>query len=168
VQAYIDNGSLAALVGFLGEAEAPSVENARVPEGSISAGEEVIDGVTFTYEIQLNAEATEQLVIGIPEARALVVQDLIYNSNHFFPGLDRDNWIAALEALQARTEYDTFLVGHGLPASRGVLDSALSYLHFVQATAATADDIIAAVQTQYPNYTGTGILGFWNQFFQPS
>jgi len=91
VQAYIDNGSLAALVGFLGEAEAPSVENARVPEGSISAGEEVIDGVTFTYEIQLNAEATEQLVIGIPEARALVVQDLIYNSNHFFLGLDRDN-----------------------------------------------------------------------------
>ncbi len=168
VQDRLNAGAVQSATGLMGEREVPS--EARVPEGSLKAGKETIDGVTFTYEIRQNAEATEHVVVGVPEARTLITQDLLYNNVHFFPGVDRANWITILEDLRGRDDFDSFYVGHGLPTSKGEFDEALAYLNFVQETvagAASADDIIGKLKARFPSYSGDLLLGFWAQFFKP-
>jgi glyoxylase-like metal-dependent hydrolase (beta-lactamase superfamily II) len=165
---YIEAGSVEQVVALVGETEVPT--EVRPAEVGIEAGDETIDGVTFNYEIITDAEAPEHLIVRIPEAGVIVLNDLLYSNMHFFPGQNRDNWITVLEQLRGSLEgFDTLLPGHGLPATRGEIDGAIDYLTFVQETAASASsgqDIIDAVQAEYPGYEGTGILPFWNQFFQ--
>ncbi|MDX2161228.1 MAG: MBL fold metallo-hydrolase [bacterium] len=170
LDAYIAADSVQGAAALVGEAEVPP--EVRPAEGSLELGDTVIDGVTFNVEQVSNAEATETLVIRIPEVGAVVLQDLLFSDNHFFPGVDRANWIAELENLRGNLEgFDTLLPGHGLPTTPGALDDAIAYLTFANETvanAATAQDIIDALQAEYPTYDGTLILSFWNQFFQPS
>lgn len=168
VRHEIQDGAVQGAAGLIGASEVPS--EARIPEGTLTAGTETIGGVTFTFDIRQNAEAPEHVLVSIPDAKTLIVQDLIYNNAHFFPGQDRANWIATLDSLRTSPDVDLLLVGHGLPASRGELDDAIAYLNFVQemvASASSPDDIIAAVTKRYPTYGGAAILGFWQQFFQP-
>jgi glyoxylase-like metal-dependent hydrolase (beta-lactamase superfamily II) len=167
VQADIDGGGVEQRAGLVGAAEVPS--EPRVPEGSVTAGEEMIDGVTFAYDIVNNAESPEQLNIRLPDYGVVVVQDLLYNNAHFFPGVDRTVWIQALQDLRGLTSYDTVLVGHGLPATLGIIDNAIAYLEFANEAAegaTSADEVIAALTAEYPTYSGTGILGFWGLFIQ--
>lgn len=162
VQGFVDGGGLEGLAALLGEDEVTSEPN--VPEAGIEAGEETIDGVLFEYDIRNNAEAVEQIVIRIPEARTMIVQDLIYNNAHFFPGVDRDNWLTILEDLRGEEGFDTLLAGHGVPTTPAELDNGIEYLTFVQETVAeaeSADDIIAAVTERYPSYGAVGLLPFW-------
>jgi glyoxylase-like metal-dependent hydrolase (beta-lactamase superfamily II) len=169
VQADIDGGGVEQRAGMVGESEVPA--EPRAPEGSVEAGETTIDGVTFAFDVVNNAEAPEHLNVRLPDYGVVVVQDLIYNNAHFFPGLDRANWISILEDMRGMTDYDTVLVGHGLPATIGELDNAIKYLQFAEAAAVeagSADDVIAALQAEYPTYQGAGILPFWGMFVQGS
>jgi glyoxylase-like metal-dependent hydrolase (beta-lactamase superfamily II) len=169
VQADIDNGGVEQRAGLVGESEVPA--EPRVPEGVLETGETSIAGLTFEIESVANAEAPEQLIIRLPDLGTVIVQDLLYNNAHFFPGVDRANWITILEGLRGLSGYDTVLVGHGLPATLGLIEPAIQYLEFaneVAASAESADDIAAALQAEYPSYAGAGILSFWGLFFQPS
>jgi glyoxylase-like metal-dependent hydrolase (beta-lactamase superfamily II) len=169
VQAAIDGGTIENLANLVGSSEVPT--EAYVPQGTIIAGSETIDGVEFVFEIITQAEATEHLLVRLPEFGVVVVQDLIYNDAHFFPGVDRENWIRSLEALRADDTYEVYLVGHGLPATRGELDNAIAYLSYaneVSTTAQAGQEIADALAQQYPSYGGLLLLTFWQQMFMPS
>ena len=143
-------------------------ETPALPEGSLTAESEEIDGIAFEYRVDDNAEAVQHLSIHLPEANVWIVQDLIYNNAHFFPGVDRTNWIATLESLGSDTvNDDLLLVGHGLPTTRGEVQSAIAYLQLADELAADATDgasVITALQEAYPTYGGDELLGFWSVF----
>jgi glyoxylase-like metal-dependent hydrolase (beta-lactamase superfamily II) len=143
-------------------------ETPNLPEGTLTAESEQIDGIAFEYRVDDNAEAVQHLSIHLPEANVWIVQDLIYNNAHFFPGVDRTNWIATLESLGSdTTNDDLLLVGHGLPTTRGEVQSAIAYLQLADELAADATNgasVIAALQEAYPTYGGGELLGFWSVF----
>jgi|GEM_PF-446661 glyoxylase-like metal-dependent hydrolase (beta-lactamase superfamily II) len=170
VQAYVDAGSVAQVAGFAGESEVP--ETINVPEGALALGDLSIDGVSFTLERVTDAESTQQVNVLIPDAGVIVLQDLLYANVHFFPGINRPNWIATLEGLRDSTQgYSTLLAGHGVPTTRGELDQAIRYLTAAEAAvaqASTYEDIVAALQAEFPAHEGAGILPFWASFFTPA
>lgn len=169
VETSVEEGMLDGLAERLGEDEVP--EEPYLPVGEIEAGEETIDGETFVYDIYENAEATEQIVIRLPEAGVAIVQDLIYSNVHFFPlGVDVPNWMAVLRELRglAQEGYTTLLPGHGVPTTLGELDQGLAYLAFQEETlynAITAEDAITALMVRYPMFAGVGILNFVNMLY---
>ena len=165
VQAQIDSGAAAQTAANFGPEGTPAP---RAPDGKLQLGARTIDGVAFEFEVRTNAESPEELVIKLPEANAIIIQDLIYNGVHFWPGTDRKNWITILENLRTLKGFDTLLVGHGLPTSRGQIDHAIEYLTFANDTAATAqkaEDISAALAKRYPDYDGGFVLTYWPRFF---
>ena len=143
-------------------------ETPNLPEGTLTAESEQIDGIAFEYRVDDNAEAVQHLSLHLPEANVWIVQDLIYNNAHFFPGVDRTNWIATLESLGSdAVNDDLLLVGHGLPTTRGEVQSAIAYLQLADELAAGATDgasVIAALREAYPTYGGDELLGFWSVF----
>lgn len=129
-----------------------------------------IGGVTVEFRAYDNAEAPKTIVAVLPEQRVAVVQDLVYNGVYFAPGVDRKNWIATLEELRDDDAFDTLLVGHGLPTTRGELDTAIGYVQTLDAAwdaASTPDDVTAAMKAAYPGYDGEFLLGlaaaYWDK-----
>lgn len=168
IQTQIDSGAVKGNAEVMG-AEVPA--EPHVPDGKLVLGSQTIDGVTLEIEAKTNAESPEELVIRIPEAGAIIVQDLLYNGVHYFPGLDRQNWLTILESFRTLKGYDTLLVGHGMPTSLGQIDHAIEYLTFVNETVASAEkaeDITMALTKRYPMYRGAFLLTFWPMFFQGS
>ncbi len=159
---------LGVLASVGAESEAPETPN--LPEGSLTGEAEEIDGVSFEYRIDNNAEGVEHLSIHLPQANTWILQDLIYNNTHFFPGVDRPNWIATLQSLATETtQEDLLLVGHGVPTTKGEIDSAIAYLQVadeVASSGASGEEIIAALQEAYPSHGGEELLGFWPLFVQ--
>ena len=160
LQQRIDEGSAQAPEGFI------------APEGALEAGTLVIDGLTYDISIYLDAEAAEQLVIRIPEAKTIILQDLLYNAGYFFPGQNRVNWIQVLDELRkamVTENITTVLVGHGVPTTRGTLDVGIEYLTLLEelfTTAASAEEVVQGIQARYPSYEGAFILTFYALFFQ--
>lgn len=129
--------------------------------GDLALGEAMIGSVPVEFRHYESAEAPHQVVTVLPEQKVAIVQDLVYNGVYFAPGVDRANWISTLRGLRDDPAFDTLLVGHGLPTTRGELDTAISYLetlHEVMETAATPDDAIAAMKAAYPSYSGDFLL----------
>ncbi|MEL6450810.1 MAG: MBL fold metallo-hydrolase [Pseudomonadota bacterium] len=129
-----------------------------------------IGGVPVEFRAYDNAEAPKTIVAVLPEQKTAVVQDLVYNGVYFAPGVDRGNWIATLEALRDDPVCDTLLVGHGLPTTRGELDTAIGYLKTFDAAwqaGAKPDDVKAAMMAAYPGYDGAFLLGlieaYWDK-----
>ncbi|WP_172839407.1 MBL fold metallo-hydrolase [Tateyamaria omphalii] len=138
--------------------------------GDLALGMTDIGGVPIEFRAYENAEAPKAIVAVLPEQRVAVVQDLVYNGIYFAPGVDRKNWIATLEALRDDPAFDTLLVGHGLPTTRGELDTAIGYLKTLDAAweaAATPDDVVGAMKAAYPGYGGAFLLGltaaYWDK-----
>ena len=136
----------------------------------LALGMTEIGGVPVEFRAYDNAEAPKTIVAVLPEQRVAVVQDLVYNGVYFAPGVDRGNWIATLEALRDDPSFDTLLVGHGLPTSRGELDTAIAYVKTLDAAweaGGTPDDVVAAMKAAYPAYAGdfllTLIAAYWDK-----
>lgn len=129
-----------------------------------------IGGVPVEFRAYDNAEAPKAIVAVLPEQRVAVVQDLVYNGIYFAPGVDRENWIATLEGMRDDPSFDTLLVGHGVPTTRGELDTAIGYLKALNAAweaASTPEDVIGAMKAAYPGYGGEFLLGltaaYWDK-----
>ncbi len=142
----------------------------RAPEGGVVGGTEIIDGVTFEFEIISDAEAPEQILIKLPEAGAVIAQDLMYNNAHFFPLGNNANWISTLEGLRPLVDdgYSLMFNGHGLPSSLGEIDEAIDYLNFqseTMANASTGQEAIDALIERYPSYGGLVLTSFVNFMF---
>ncbi|MEM9341616.1 MAG: MBL fold metallo-hydrolase [Pseudomonadota bacterium] len=129
--------------------------------GDLALGETTIGGVTVDFRAYDNAEAPKTIVAVLPEQKVAVVQDLVYNGVYFAPGVDRKNWIATLESFRDDPSFETLLVGHGLPTTRGELDTAIAYLKVFDAAwdaGDTPDAVKAAMMEAYPSYDGEFLL----------
>ena len=143
-------------------AEGQFPEPTPVLEGAdIEIGLTEMSGVPVEFRHYENTEAPHMIVAVFPEQKVAIVQDLVYNGVFFAPGTDRKNWIATLEALRDDPSFDTLLVGHGMPTSRGELDTAISYIKVLDdamTNAGTPDAAAAQIKAAYPGYTGEFLL----------
>jgi glyoxylase-like metal-dependent hydrolase (beta-lactamase superfamily II) len=152
-------------------AEGQFPEPASLLNGSdLTLGMTEIGGVKVEFRAYDNAEAPKAIVTVLPDQKVAIVQDLVYNGIYFAPGVDRKNWIATLEGLRDDPSFDTLLVGHGLPTTRGELDTAIGYLKTFDAAwdaGATPDAVTAAMKEAYPSYDGEFLLGligaYWDK-----
>jgi glyoxylase-like metal-dependent hydrolase (beta-lactamase superfamily II) len=124
--------------------------------GQLAEGERVVGGVTFRLRRVLDTEAPEIMVIEVPAARAVIVQDLVYNRVHAVVSRQIDNWVSVLRGLQqdgARTPL--ILAGHGEPAAVGDLAGMIRYLETVKplmAPGASAEAIVAEMTRAFPDH----------------
>ncbi|MFV1564814.1 MULTISPECIES: MBL fold metallo-hydrolase [Phaeobacter] len=136
--------------------------------GDITPGVTEMSGVPVDFRHYRDNEAPHMLVAVLPEQKVAIVQDLVYNGIFFAPGVDRANWIATLEEMRDDPAFETLLVGHGLPTSRGELDTAIAYIKVLDdamTNAATPDDAIAQIKAVYPGYTGDFLLSLINEYW---
>ncbi|MCH2249548.1 MAG: MBL fold metallo-hydrolase [Cognatishimia sp.] len=136
--------------------------------GDIAVGSTTLSGVEVEFRHYKDVEAPHMLVSVLPEQQVAVVQDLVYNGIYFAPGTDRANWIATLQELSDDPAFETLLVGHGLPTTRGDLDTAIAYIRVmddVMKTAATPDDAIAQMKAAFPAYTGEFLLSLIPEYW---
>lgn len=126
----------------------------------LAMGMTEIGGVPVEFRHYENTEAPHLIAAVLPEQKVMIVQDLVYNGVFFAPGVDRKNWIATLEALRDDPAADTLLVGHGLPTSRGELDTAIAYVKVLDEAMSldTPEEAQAMLKAAYPGYTGDFLL----------
>lgn len=120
-----------------------------------------MSGVPVEFRHYANTESFDMIVTVFPEQKVAIVQDLVYNGLYAAPGIDRTNWISTLESLRDDPAFDTLLVGHGLPTSRGDLDHMIRYVKAMDEIindAATPDDAVAAIKEAYPSQDGEFLL----------
>lgn len=144
--------------------EAKSVLNG--PDITIGISE--MAGVPVEFRHYENNEAPHMIVTVLPDQKVAIVQDLVYNGVFFAPGVDRKNWIVTLEGLRDDSAFETLLVGHGLPTTRGDLDTAIAYITVmddVMTTAATPDDAIAQLKAAFPSYGGEFLLSLISEYW---
>ncbi|MDJ0858844.1 MAG: MBL fold metallo-hydrolase [Dinoroseobacter sp.] len=140
-----------------------------LPSGGLATGAAMWDGVAVEISEIKDAEAANTLTFHFPDAGLIVAQDLLYASAHAFPLGNTPNWIAALEGIRDTEGVKIIGAGHGLPASLGAVDDAISYLNFqndVISNSADAEAAVAAIREAYPGYGAAGLLNFVNYRFQ--
>jgi glyoxylase-like metal-dependent hydrolase (beta-lactamase superfamily II) len=124
---------------FLGASGANLVSERKadssVPEvaGTLADGTETIDGVTLRYRVVLDTEAPEILVVEVPAAGAVIVQDIVYNKVHAVVSRQIDTWVGVLKDLERRADASPLiLAGHGEPAGPADLPGLIAYLEAVK------------------------------------
>lgn len=137
---------------------------------NIAVGTTRIGGVTVEFRHYTATEAPHIIVAVLPEQKIAIVQDLVYNGVFFAPGVDRQNWIATLELLRDDPAFETLLVGHGLPTTRGEFHTAVEYLKVMDqawADAATPAVFIETMKAAFPGYAGEFLLSlaepYWDK-----
>ncbi len=136
--------------------------------GDVVPGMTEMSGVKVEFRHYTNTEAPHMLVTVLPDQKVAIVQDLVYNGVYFAPGVDRANWIATLEGLRDDPAFETLLVGHGLPTSRGELDTAIAYIKVlddVMTNAATPDAAMASLKESFPGYGGEFLLSLIGEYW---
>lgn len=140
----------------------------KTPTHVQKEGKEVIDGVTFIFEKSTENEAAVSLVIKVPEVKAYIVQDIVYNKTHLFISGSTLGWRKALQEIKKDNQYTLILPGHGKPTDRSVIDEDLKYLDVVDKVLASTnskkeykDKILAA----YPGYGGVHLIDIYLQYY---
>ena len=105
-----------------------------VPQHSVVPGtSEVIDGLTYEYEVVEGAESEAQLLIKLPELGAVIAQDLVYSGVHIWLGMGWfEKWAAELQRLADTDGYDYILAGHGLPCTKDEIYNNIRYIQTAQ------------------------------------
>lgn len=136
------------------------------PSVEIAPGTEVIDGIPFVFEAVTGGEASDELVIKLPEQGVLIAQDLVYHDIHLFLGNnDIAGWHEAIDTLANGGAYDTILAGHGLPAGPEILSEIGAYL--AAARELLGDDGEAykkAIVERFPAYRGQFVIDIANRY----
>jgi glyoxylase-like metal-dependent hydrolase (beta-lactamase superfamily II) len=143
---------------------------ARQPDRLLIKKEEVIDGVRLEYRLVRSAETEDALVVALPDARAIIVQDLVYNRSHLFLGeKDFDGWRAALREYRT-LPYDHVLPGHGLPGGVALYDEMITYLDFAEnalKASRTAAEFRERLINQFPSHGCHKVLDHQLRFLFP-
>jgi len=128
---------------------------ARQPDRRVDEGEEIIDGVRIEHRRLRSAETEDALIVALPDAGAVIVQDLVYNRAHPFLGEQRfDAWRTALERYRD-LPYGIVLPGHGVPGGKALYDEMIDYLDFAEdalKASAAAVEFKERILRHYPDY----------------
>jgi glyoxylase-like metal-dependent hydrolase (beta-lactamase superfamily II) len=143
---------------------------AEKPSLVVTPGTETIDAVRFEFIHLQHAETEHALMIGIPEHRILITQDLIYNRVHVFISERAfETWSAGLEHYKAQP-FEKILPGHGAPAGRELYDRMQNYLSTareVLSKASDGDDLKGRLSAAFPDYAGRSLLDHQKRFLFP-
>jgi glyoxylase-like metal-dependent hydrolase (beta-lactamase superfamily II) len=147
-------------------------DHARRVDHRIEEGEETVDGVRILHRRVRNAETKDALVIALPEADAIIVQDLVYNKSHPFLGERAfEDWKTALREHRA-LPYGNVLPGHGNPGGLELYDHMIEYLDFAETALKDAGDAAGlrrALVSRFPDYGGLKVLDQQMRFlFRPA
>ncbi|MEV6956628.1 MBL fold metallo-hydrolase [Streptomyces sp. NPDC051183] len=142
-----------------------------VPDADIVPGEVVISGVRFLFQHVEETESDHTLTITLPDHGLALVADLLAAAHHhlFTVNPHFDGWIAGVNEMRAevgRYGLKTIIVGHGAPVGADVLPASIAYLEAAKkayASAATAEDYVAALSASMPDRTPEMWLGFSSQ-----
>jgi glyoxylase-like metal-dependent hydrolase (beta-lactamase superfamily II) len=143
---------------------------ARRPDRRVAEGAEILDGVRLELRRLNGAETEDALTIALPDAGAIIVQDLVYHHAHPFLAERRfNNWREALRAYQA-LPYEVVLPGHGLPGGKALYEGMLRYLdvaeealHVTRSPSKFREHMI----DRFPNYGGLKVLDHQLRFLFP-
>lgn len=140
-----------------GECDAVT-DRVRMPAQVLEPGEQTIGGVRFVFESVAKAEDDDQLVIRVPTAKTLILQDLMATDAHGFTAAGMiDSWIELLRGYAGEAEYTHVLAGHGAPVGHAGLDEMVAYLEqskAILAKAESGEDFIAQMQAAFPDRPG--------------
>lgn len=109
----------------LGEEMVP--ERVVVPQYEAMPGVHQIDGVTYVFERVVDTEIDFLLTIGLPDLGIYIPQDLIYSGTHLYLTKDMGHWMNVLTDMLL-SDYELFLPGHGLPATKNEVAENIKYL----------------------------------------
>ena len=140
----------------------------KVPTHIQKTGKEVIDGVTFVFEKSTDNEAAVSLVIKVPEIKAYIAQDIVYNKTHLFISGSTLGWRKALEQIKKESQYTLILPGHGKPTDRSVIEEDLKYLDVVDKVLAVTHskkEYKSKILAAYPNYGGEHLMDIYLEFY---
>ncbi len=141
-----------------------------LPSRDATAGSEIVEGVSLEFAVVKDHEAPEALVIKLPELGVYIAQDLLYNGVHLWVPGPTDGWRAALKNLQGEPRYTTFLVGHGQPTDRRVIEQDLAYLDTVdriRRSVTNAADYKSQLLKAYPDFAGAALLDIYLPLVYP-
>jgi glyoxylase-like metal-dependent hydrolase (beta-lactamase superfamily II) len=134
---------------------------ARRPDRYIEEGEEVVDGMRIEHRRLRGVETEDALIVALPDANTIIVQDLVYNRAHLFLAERRlDGWREALRQ-HRDLPYNCVLPGHGLPGGKPLYDEMIDYLDFAEgalARSSTAVEFKQSLLRQYPDYGCAKVL----------
>jgi glyoxylase-like metal-dependent hydrolase (beta-lactamase superfamily II) len=143
---------------------------ARRPDARIGEGLEIVDGVRIEHRRLRAAETEDALVIVLPDASTIIVQDLVYDRSHLFLGERAfDGWRAALRQYR-ELPYEIVLPGHGLPGGKALYDAMIAYLDFGEdalATSVAASEFKRRMLQRYPGYGCLKVLDHQLRFLCP-
>lgn len=140
----------------------------KAPTHIQKSGKEVIDGVTFVFEKSTDNEAAVSLVIKVPEIKAYIAQDIVYNKTHLFISGSTLGWRKALEQIKKEPQYTLILPGHGKPTDRSVIDEDVKYLDVVDKVLAdthSKKEYKSKILATYPNYGGEHLMDIYLEFY---
>ncbi len=169
------NGLGTAFADVSSYASAEVVELAVAEEGItidniVEAGTEMIDGIQYEYEIYKDAESEEALVIKLPEYAVIAVGDLVYNKYHMVMNPNIPNWLDQLAQLEAMSQYQLILPGHGAMGETAVYAEATNYLETAwdfYLEIEDPDEFRAALVDAFPEYEASFLLGLAAQRMYP-
>jgi len=140
------------------------------PDRRIPEGEETVDGVRLEHRRVRCAETEDALAIALPDADAIVVQDLVYNRSHLFLGERHfDGWRTALLEHRAQP-FGTVLPGHGLPGGKALYDETIAYLDVAEVAlraSRTAAEFRQRLVARFPDHGCHKVLDHQLRFLFP-
>jgi hypothetical protein len=132
---------------------------------------EVIENTRFEFLQLRHAETEDALMIGLPDHRVLIAQDLIYNAVHVFIGEQAfDSWGVALKTYRA-LPYERLLPGHGAPGGPELYDAMAHYLSVARAALSEASgpsDLKQRLIAAFPEFSGRALLDHQMRFLFPA
>ncbi|MEM7155631.1 MAG: MBL fold metallo-hydrolase [Myxococcota bacterium] len=141
------------------EGECDAVTDAvRFVDHDLTPGPQTIGGVDLVFEQVVDAEDNDQLVVRIPAAKTLILQDLMATDVHGFTAAGMiDRWIERLRPYADATEYTHVLAGHGHPVGNEGIRDMIAYLEASQQIfdeVSTREQFLAAMRETFPDRGG--------------
>ncbi|MCA9687259.1 MAG: MBL fold metallo-hydrolase, partial [Myxococcales bacterium] len=100
-----------------------------------------VDGVEVRIETFVGGEHEFSTALLIPELRAMIIADLVYNHVHpWLNEMDVDTMLAHVDTLAAIEGVDTFYPGHGEPFAKDYLPTYVQYVNDFMAEVPQATD----------------------------
>ena len=143
---------------------------AEHPTEVVTPGSEVIDGIRLSFILLQHAETENALMVGLPEQKILITQDLVYHGVHVFIAEKAfDAWIAGLRHYK-QLPFTRVLPGHGAPGGTELYDSMEHYLATARellTRSKSGDELKARLIAAFPDFTGTAMLDHQKRFLFP-